>query len=151
MATRKQRARRAKTFRHDYALVDTDEEGNEIELRATELRAKKQGDSKPAGKSPGKPASGRMSGARSKRSGSTADRPLREPRPPSWERALKRGLIWGLVAGAVATFILHGPIVIAALYAIMFVPLTYWTDSFAYKRFERKQAEAALQRPGKTR
>ena len=44
MATRKQSARRAKTFRHDYGFVISDEEGNEIEAPGAELRAKKDGD-----------------------------------------------------------------------------------------------------------
>ena len=47
MATRKQRSKRAKTFRHDYALVVDDEEGNEVEISAAEARAKKQADAGP--------------------------------------------------------------------------------------------------------
>jgi hypothetical protein len=140
MATRKQRARRAKTFRHEYALVETDEEGNEIELKATELRAKKQDSS-------GKGATRKPAPKTSSRSGSSnGARPLREPPPPSWERALKRGLLWGIIAGGAATFLLHGPIVLAAMYAVLFVPLTYWTDGYAYRRFERKKAEQSAER-----
>ena len=40
MATRKQRARRAKTFRHDYGFVVDDDEGNEVEISGADVRAK---------------------------------------------------------------------------------------------------------------
>ena len=40
VATQKQRRRRAKEKRHDYDLVEIDEEGNETVLRASELRAR---------------------------------------------------------------------------------------------------------------
>src|SRR5579872_1448474 len=92
MATRKQRARRAKTFRHDYALVDTDDEGNEIELKATELRAKKQDGSKAK--------------ARPGTKTQAARRATRDPQPPSWERALKRGGLWAVPMVAVMFFFL---------------------------------------------
>ena len=32
----------------------------------------------------------------------------------------------------------------------MFVPLTYWTDSMVYRRWQRKQADGAQARQGKT-
>jgi hypothetical protein len=48
MATKKQRSRRAKTFRHEHALIDYDDEGNEIEVTASELRARKNKPEKPA-------------------------------------------------------------------------------------------------------
>ena len=63
MATRKQRLRRAKTFRHDYALVTTDDEGNEVEVSSVELRGKKPEDpvTKPAAKAPTAAAAPRAS------------------------------------------------------------------------------------------
>ncbi len=135
MATRKQRSKRAKTFRHDYALVVDDEEGNEVEISAADARAKKQGGS-------GSPANGSPKVNR-KSSGHV-------PNPPSWNRALKRGLPWGLVAGVVVTFLLHGSPLLGLVYAVMFVPLTYWTDSMVYRRYQRKQAGGSPPR-GKTR
>jgi hypothetical protein len=135
MATRKQRSKRAKTFRHDYALVVDDEEGNEVEISAADARAQKQGGT---GSSP-------STSARASRKGKG-----HEPSPPSWNRALKRGLPWGLVAGVVVTVLLHASPVLGLVYAVMFVPLTYWTDSMVYRRFQRKQAGGAPPR-GKTR
>lgn len=140
MATRKQRARRAKTFRHNYALVDTDEEGNEIELKASELRAAKQdatkGKAKPGAK-------------RSPARGATKD-----PQPPSWERALRRGALWAVPMVAVMFFFLkNNPIqtriLIGLVYAVMFVPLTYWLDGIVYRKWERRQGSPT--RPGKSR
>jgi hypothetical protein len=140
MATRKQRSRRAKTFRHDYALVIDDEEGNEVEISAADARAKKQ-DGSPA------PAKGSAtSGARSSRSAKGY-----EPPKPSWNRSIKRGLPWGLLAGIVVTFLLHGSPLLGLVYATMFIPLTYWTDSMVYRRFQRKQAGGTPPRSGKTR
>jgi hypothetical protein len=139
MATRKQRARRAKTFRHDYALVDYDEEGNEIEIKAAELRAKKESPEKP------KPAQAR--------SGRGA---MREPQPPSWERALKRGGLWGGVIIVLSLVLLKGAsvpsrVLIGALYAAMFIPFSYWLDGVVYRRWEKKRADGPTSRSGKPR
>lgn len=142
MATRKQRSKRAKTFRHEYALVVDDEEGNEVEISSAEARAKKQGESG----APAKPTAGSGSGSSSSRRGKE-----HEPNRPSWSRALKKGLPWGLVAGVVVTFLLHGSPLLGLVYAVMFVPLTYWTDSMVYRRFQRKQAAGRPPRQGKTR
>jgi hypothetical protein len=141
MATRKQRSRRAKTFRHDYALVVDDEEGNEVEISAAEARAKKQDGSGAPTKASAKPSA---------RGSSAKGGKAYEPTKPSWNRALKRGLPWGLVAGVVVTFLLHGSPLLGLVYAVMFVPLTYWTDSMVYRRFQRKQAGGSPPR-GKTR
>jgi hypothetical protein len=146
MATRKQRARRAKTFRHDYALVDTDEQGNEVELKASELRAKKQDGSKPNAKPGTKP------GAKTP----AARRLTKEPPPPSWERALKRGAMWGVPMVAVMYFFLKNDpvqtrILICVIYAVMFVPLTYWLDGLVYRKWERRQQSGPASRSGKSR
>src|SRR5579863_2800141 len=142
MATRKQRARRAKTFRHDYALVDTDEEGNEVELKASELRAKKEGGPKAKAKPGAKAAPAR--------------RASKEPQPPSWERALKRGALWGVPMIAVMYFFLKSDpvqtrVMIGLIYAVMFVPLTYWLDGIVYRKWERRKGSGPSTRSGKTR
>jgi predicted lipid-binding transport protein (Tim44 family) len=142
MATRKQRARRAKTFRHEYGFVQVDEEGNEIELSGSDVRGTKDTPTRSSSKTgakAGKAATGR--GART----------ARDPQPPTWNRAIKKGLLMGLGAGLVATLLIHGPIALAAVYAVLFIPLTYWTDSFTYKRFERTRAAGTSPRSGKTR
>jgi hypothetical protein len=131
MPTRKQRQRRQKTFRHDYTLVDYDEEGNEIETSASALRAKKGKPEKPkAGKAP--------SGSR---------RSLREPPVPSWRRSLRRGGLWGAVMLIVVvaffknTTPLGVRIAIGLLYGIAFVPLTYWIDRVAYRSYLKRSGK----------
>lgn len=128
MATRKQRARRAKTFRHDYGFVVADEEGNEVEVSGADVRAKGKND----GGAAGSPKAG--SKAPPKRASAT-----REPPAPSWNRALKRGLPWGLAAGLGLSLISHTSIVVGVVYAAAFVPLMYWTDTFMYRRFQRRK------------
>ena len=103
MATRKQRARRAKTFRHEYGFVMNDEEGNEVEVPGAEVRGKKPDDARsPAAKK----SLGRRSTTRSRLA----------PKPPSWDRALKRGGLWGIGIGFAVTFLFHGPIVLGLVY-----------------------------------
>ncbi len=132
MPSRKQRRRRDKTFRHDYETVLLDEEGNETpiaELREErgKLRAEK------------KPAKGKSSGARQERS-------LKEPPPPTWKRAFRRG---GLMGGAIFiafVFVLHGGSTasrasIAIIYAVAFIPLTYWVDRLSYRTYQKRMAK----------
>ena len=134
MATRKQRARRAKTFRHDYGFVVDDEEGNEVEISGADVRAKGKKDEggRPRAAA-AKPAAKRAAG--------------REPQPPSWSRSLKRGVPWGLAAGLGLTLLTHASIVIGVVYAVAFVPLMYWTDAFMYRRFQRRKAGGTTGKP----
>ena len=129
MATKKQRARRAKTFRHDYALVTYDEEGNEVEVDRSEVKAKKE------------PAKSKSVQTRSK--GAARTRALREPPEPSWRRSVRRGGLWGGVTIVASVLLLKGTpfparIAIGAFYAAMFIPLTYWLDGMVYRRYHRK-------------
>jgi hypothetical protein len=137
VATRKQRARRAKTFRHEYGFVTTDEEGNEIEVSGADVRSKTKPDAKQtAAKNGSKPRS------------------LREPQPPSWERAIKRGGIWGIGMVALCVVLLRSaPVIdrvgIGLIYAVMFIPVTYWVDGMVYKRWQRRKTGGTP--PGKNR
>src|ERR1700720_1139983 len=129
MPTRKQRRRREKSFRHEYGFVTYDEEGNEVEVEPSALRAEKQKPDKPKAKS--------SSGGR---------RPGRVPPLPSWRRSLRRGGIWGgvmfvVVVAFFRTKPLAGPIAIGGLYAIAFVPLTYWIDRFAYRSYLKRSGK----------
>src|SRR5579871_944863 len=130
MPTRKQRARRAKSFRHEYGFVVNDEEGNEVAVEGSELRSDKKGSAKP------KPKSGGQRGS--------AGRAVREPPAPTWERALRRGGLWGLATVALSVVLLKGISVpvrvgIGLLYAVMFVPLTYWIDGVVYRRYMKRK------------
>jgi hypothetical protein len=131
MPSRKQRRRREKTFRHEYGLVTYDEEGNEVEVAATELREQK----------PEKP---KQQAARSQQRG----RALRAAQPPSWNRALRRGGMWGGLMLVVVIFFFNGMPLIArvawgVLYALAFIPLTYWIDRTAYRSYLKRSGKAA--------
>jgi hypothetical protein len=139
MPTKKQRRRQQKSRRHDYEYVYVDDEGNEVEVDPAELRAKKEN---------GKPETHARAGA-SNRSSRTRQRVIE---PPSWRRAAKRAAIWGPLL-AVAMLILNGSrdpvqwIPSAVLLILFFVPISYFTDSIAYrlyrKRIERSEAPKA--------
>ena len=141
MATRKQRARRAKTFRHEYGFVVEDEEGNEVEVTGAEVRSKSSPDAKQSSAKAGsKPAAKKSSG-------------LREPQPPSWNRAIRRGGIWGIGMVALCVVLLRSApvydrVLIGAVYAGMFIPVTYWVDGMVYKRWQKRKTGGP---PGKTR
>jgi hypothetical protein len=135
MATRKQRARRAKTFRHDYGFVVADEEGNEVEVSGADVRAKGKNEGAAGQRKPGSKAAPKRASA------------TREPPAPSWNRALKRGLPWGLAAGLGLSFISHTSILVGVVYAAAFVPLMYWTDAFMYRRFQRRKPGGPAGKP----
>lgn len=133
MPSRKQRRRREKTFRHEYETVLLDEEGNETpigELRGE--RNKQRAERKPA-----KPTG---------KAGARQARALREPPAPTWRRAFRRG---GLMGGAIFiafVFVLHGGSTlsrasIAIIYAVAFIPLTYWVDRLSYRTYQKRMAK----------
>ena len=142
MATRKQRRRREKSFRHEYEFVDRDEDGNETPVeRVARERAEKKQVAKPGKNGRGQPAK------KAKRT-----RPLREPPLPTWRRALKRGGLMGVAVFVLLVFVLpHGktspPIELGVIYAALFIPLTYWTDRFAYRAYLRRSGAAETDKP----
>lgn len=141
MPTRKQRRRRDKTFRHEYETVLIDEEGNEIPL--TEVRTHEE--PKPAKKNG---ASGQRKGA-----ARGSRRPIREVAPPSWNRAFKRGGIWGGAMIVVSILFLGksapvaSRVLIGVLYGVAFIPLMYFVDRMTYNTYLRRSGAA----PAKTK
>jgi hypothetical protein len=121
--SRKQRRRREKTFRHEYELVVTDDEGNEVEVASTELRKEKDAP---------KPKAQQRNGSK---------RPVREVPPPSWRRAVRRGGLMGGFLLVVMTFALHASPVIAVVYAAMLIPFTYAIDRFSYRTYLRRSGK----------
>ena len=131
MPTRKQRRRRDKTFRHEYETVLVDADGNETPLAELRTRHEPKKDKDKARTSTGKNGKGRS-------------RPVREVPPPSWERAFKRGGTWGVVMLVVSVFFLfhNAPLALrlgwGIVYAIAFIPLTYFVDRTAYRAYVRR-------------
>ena len=128
MPTRKQRKRSQKERRHEYETVWVDSEGNELE---------EPPDDAPA------PVRERSDGRKpqQKRTSQRSSRATRAPQAPSWRRSIRRSLILGAVF-LVVFAMLQGPVVglvLAAFYAALFIPFTYYIDRFAYRRWERNQ------------
>ena len=136
MPTRKQRRRDLKSKRHQYEFVYLDAEGNELDeappelLEQEEQRKKERANGSPPAKKQAPRRGGR-----------------REPQPPSWNRALKRGLMLGGVIFALFALTSKGHyasvLPLAVLYTLLFVPFTYYIDRFAYKRFQARTAAGA--------
>ena len=135
MANQKQRRRRAKEKRHQYDLVQIDEEGNETVLSATDVRA-----TEPTAK-PSKRGGGT-------RSGSTKP-PRGTPQPPTWGRVLKRAGIFApiflatvlLLAGDRVTFV--GAVVQTLFLLAIFVPFSYFMDRMVWRMHEKRLAKGS--------
>jgi len=126
MPTRKQRRRREKTFRHEYGFVTYDEEGNEVEVDQSGAREKRKAE---------KP----KQAAAAKKGGRAA----RVPPKPSWKRSLRRSAPWGVAIFVVIVFFFNGNslasrVVLGLLYAVAFIPLTYWVDRLVYRNYQRR-------------
>ena len=133
MPSRKQRRRRAKTFRHEYAWVEYDDEGNPVEVAPEELPGRKEKQERQAKA----PAKGKAAPAGRGRSG-------RIPQPPSWRRSIRRGSIWGVFVLLTVVFLfqdmpLGARIAWGLLYALLFIPLTYWVDRMVYRGYLRRE------------
>src|SRR5207253_2237338 len=129
MSTKKQQRRRQKERRHEYEEVWVDAEGNEVDYEPSDPEQKKS-----AAKSPAK---GKTQPARS-RSG----RPVREIKPPSWQRVIRRALLLAPLLFVALSFGKHpSPIAvrlaISVGYTALFVPTFYWIDRMAYRRYLR--------------
>ncbi len=137
MPTRKQRRRAQKERRHEYETVWVDAEGNELEEPPEEAAAPEKRER--AAKSDGaKPRAKQLSSAAAGR--------VRVPPPPSWRRAAKRSLIFGVVIFAVFSVLgskngqhnYTAALALAVLYTLLFIPFTYYIDRFSYNRWQRR-------------
>ena len=129
MPTRKQRRRQQKERRHEYEYVYVDEEGQEVEVDPAELKADR--DAKPARKA----ATRRQPAARSRRA----------VQPPSFQRVLKRGLLFAPVMYLTLSFIGGGPnqtvpgrILQTAMLLAFFLPFSYVMDKLAWRTYQRR-------------
>lgn len=147
MPTKKQRRRQAKTKRHEYEYVVVDEEGNEVPVDPGELRAQKEKD-RPAVQSKGR----QQPAARDRRG-----RVLREPRKPSWQRALKVGLLFIVALFVFTSFVgkshpsLASRLLLSLAYGVIGVPFFYWMDRTTYRRWERASGRTPQAEPKRKR
>lgn len=133
MPSRKQRRRRQKDRRHEYEYVYVDDEGQELEAP-------------PEADRPGRRERGGGNGGKSGKGGQKSGRAGREYRPPSWNRSLRRSLLFLPLFFIVFSLVnKHASIssrVIASLgYSVLFIPLTYVMDRTAYRSFLRRSGQ----------
>jgi hypothetical protein len=138
MPSRKQRRRAAKSKRHEYEFVYVDSEGNELDEVPDELvdtereRAERRNGSKAA-----------AAATVSKKA--QPQRGRRTPPEPSWNRAVKRGALLGVVVFILFSLTSKGSYVsvipLAIAYTALFIPFTYFIDRFAYRRWQARQGQ----------
>ncbi|HWJ32668.1 MAG TPA: hypothetical protein VNR59_10045 [Gaiellaceae bacterium] len=140
MPTKKQRRRQQKSRRHEYEYVYVDDEGNEVPVDRTERRAEKR-DAKPEPRS--------RNGGASRTSARGSGRAIQ---PPSWRRAFKRAAVWGPLL-VVAMMLLNRNVspaqwvTSAAFLIAFFVPISYFTDSLAYRMYRKRMDRATASKP----
>jgi hypothetical protein len=127
--TRKQRRRQQKERRHEYEFVYVDEEGQEVEVDPAELKAERE--TKPSRKA----ATRRQPAARSRR-------PVQ---PPSFNRVLKRGLLFAPVMYLTLSLIgggkqltVAGRVLQTAMLLAFFLPFSYVMDKLAWRTYQRR-------------
>jgi hypothetical protein len=151
--SKKQRKRRQKELRHEYAFVTYDDDGNEVEVDPEELKAqraeKEREQARPvvATKDGKKPA--RSAPARDARG-----RPIREIQPPSWSRTWKRAAAFTAVMFLALSFLAHGGspvgrVLLTLAYGALFVPFLYLMDRVQYRQYLRRKAAAAAGTPAR--
>jgi hypothetical protein len=137
MPSRKQRRRELKQKRHEYEFVYVDGEGNELE----ELP---EGFEEEPKKARATSRNGSTPATKAKTQQQRGGRATRTPPVPSWNRALKRGGLLGVVVFVLFSLTAKGNwtsvLPLALLYTVLFVPFTYVIDRFAYRRWEAKQS-----------
>jgi hypothetical protein len=148
MPTRKQRRRAQKERRHEYETVWVDAEGNELDEPPDEALA-------------ATPAKGDTSKSKPKARATQqrGGRQIRVPPTPSWHRAAKRSLIFGalifvffyLASSKNGQHNLASALLFGVTYMVLFIPILYMTDRFAYNRWQRRAAQQGHKAPAKKR
>jgi hypothetical protein len=138
MPSRKQRRRRAKSFRHEYEYVLVDEEGREVAVEPSDLRAGKEREQE---KSKAKPQ--RKAAARGKSRGA-----MREFKPPSWRRVGKRGLIFAPLMFVAVSILDQGkqgyPFYAGQTLFLLafFLPFSYVMDTIGYRMYLKRTGQS---------
>jgi len=138
MPTRKQRRRQQKSRRHEYEYVYVDDEGNEVPADPTEDRPEKKNGKVDTRTQTSKRASSRAGG--------------RVIEPPSWRRAVKRAAIWAPLL-VVALMLINRNVsplqwLTSAVFLVaFFIPISYFTDSMAYRMYRKRVDRDATPKP----
>ena len=145
MPSRKQRQRKLKSKRHEYETVWVDAEGNELDEAPPELveQEEQRKKEKAVATTGGKPAAPQRGGGRT----------TRQPPEPSWNRAFKRAALLGIVVFFLFSLTSKSgnrylaALIPAVIYTAMFIPLTFFIDRFAYRRWQLKQGAGGAATP----
>jgi hypothetical protein len=136
--TRKQKRRDLKSKRHEYEFVYLDSEGNEVD-EPEESDAPTKQTTATNGSKP------KQSGA--KKPTTQSGRPRREPQAPSWKRAAKRSALLGVFVMIFFSFTAKGDLIrvlpTAVFFSLAYVPVMYYIDRAAYRRFQGRAAAKA--------
>jgi hypothetical protein len=130
MPTKKQRRRQQKTRRHEYEYVYVDDSGEEVPVEPAELR-------------PDKPKAKAEARAAANAKGRTGRAGQRVIEPPSWRGAARRAAIWAPLL-VVAMMLINrnvSPVqwaTSAVFLLAFFVPISYFTDSMAYRMYRKR-------------
>jgi hypothetical protein len=137
MPSRKQRRRRAKERRHEYEYVYVDDSGEEVE---------------PPEDKPGRERShGKTAANGGKTARGKGGAPIREAKPPSWNRSFRRAalflplffIVFSLVNKKMA---IETRLLSSLAYSALFVPLTYLMDRTAYRTYLRRSGRQPVKR-----
>ncbi len=134
MPTRKQRRRRAKDKRHEWEYVVVDEEGQEVEVKPSELRTKPDRADRNGSTARSKSTASKPANARA--------RNIRPAKPPSLRRAATRAILFAAVLFVFTSFVakgssnaVSGRLFIAVLYGLVAIPFFYFLDRATYNRY----------------
>lgn len=138
MPTKKQRRRALKERRHEYETVWVDGEGNELDEPPDDAVTPEKRDRTKSNEAKSKP--------KAKPAQQRGARPVRVPPAPSWQRAAKRGGMFGVVIFAVFAILgsknghhSYGTaLVLGGVYTLLFIPFTFYIDRFSYNRWQRR-------------
>jgi hypothetical protein len=129
MPSKKQRRRREKSQRHEWEYVEVDEEGNESPVEP--IKPKKAVATEKA-----------KANAKGDQRANRSARPRREVKPPSWNRALKRGALFVPFLYLFLTALEHvdplPAVGVAFLYSAVFIPMFFFVDRMSYRAYQRR-------------
>jgi hypothetical protein len=130
VSSRKQRRRREKLQRHEWEYVEVDGDGNEAPVEPVK---------------PKNAAVAEKTKAKPQQRGAGSARPRREVKPPSWNRAIKRGALFVPFLYVFLTALEHvNPLTavgVSLLYSGVFVPMFFFVDRMAYRTYKRRLGE----------
>jgi hypothetical protein len=134
MPSRKQRRRRAKERRHEYEYVYVDDTGEEIEPPPEDRPERDRSRVR-----------SNANGAKATK-GKAAARPLRQAKPPSWNRSIRRALLFLPLFFIVFSLVnknsaIEVRFLSSLAYSALFVPLTYVMDRTAYRTYVRRSGQ----------